>query len=594
MKGKKRNSLTKITWNIICKVISCCPILTTLYLMIGITFGVSFGVNTLVTQKFFDAVNKAVSGNGIINRVIIFTFILGGINIITPILNGLYSFIFDTFSTKVSGYLYKDINEKVSKINPIIFEDAELLDNINKAQKGVDGSLKLFAGISTLFTLYLPYFLFMGVYLFRLNKILALSLIFIFVPVALSQLIKVKVFDKLENEIAPIRREYDYYECCIGDREYFKETRILGSFNYFRDLFRDSMNLLSQKVWKAEKKTGLLELYMKMLTLAGYLGVLYLLCISLFKGKITIGAFTAVFNSIGFMINIMEEIICFHIGRVVKQFGSIRNLIDFFDFPEREGKDIEINAEGGISLKNVSFTYPLAKKPSLKSISIEIKPREVIAIVGENGAGKSTLVKLITGLYLPTEGVVAIGGIDTRRVSSKSMYKHTSGVFQKYQKYKMNLSENIIISDMENYSEENLKISLKKANLNVESNTFPKGYDTMLSREFDGTDISGGQWQRVAIARGFYRNHSLIILDEPTAAIDPLEETRLYKQFASISEGKTAIIVTHRIGSAKIADRIIVMDEGKIIETGTHQELMNHNGKYSRMHQAQAQWYIRE
>ncbi|GCD13028.1 ABC transporter ATP-binding protein [Clostridium tagluense] len=593
MEKKKEISLTKITAKIIPMMFHYCPIITIILLTLSIFHGVSFAVNTVATQKFFDGVTKAVSGNGTINKAIMLAFILGLALIASQILNGVTNFMYGVFENKVAGHLYKKINEKSANIDPIIYEDTELLDSINKAQKGVDGSIGLFIVLTSLFTFYLPYFLFMGVYLFRLDKILAVSLVFIFIPVAFSQLIRVKVFDKLEDEIAPIRREYDYYESCICAREYFKETRILGGFNYFKDIYKDSMDLLGQKVWKAEKKTGLIELCMKLLTLVGYLGVLYLLFRSLLIGNITIGAFSAVFASVGFMISVMEEIICMHIGDLTKELGTIRNFIDFFSLPERGGEDVELSAEDGISLKNVNFIYPSAKDYSLKDISLEISPKEIIAVVGENGAGKSTLVRIITGLYLPTEGAVEFGGIDTRKISAKSIYKHTSGVFQKYQKYKMNLSENITISHMDNDSAELLDISAKKADLDIESETFPEGYDTMLSREFDGTDISGGQWQRVALARGFYKSHNMIILDEPTASIDPVEETKLYEKFADLSKGKTSIIVTHRIGSAKIADRIIVMDEGRIAEIGTHEELINLGGKYSEMYEAQAQWYVR-
>lgn len=219
---------------------------------------------------------------------------------------------------------------------------------------------------------------------------------------------------------------------------------------------------------------------------------------------------------------------------------------------------------------------------------------ETIAIVGENGAGKSTLVKLMLGLYTPQEGKVRFGGVDTKEVSSSAIYRGVSAVFQKYQRYKMTLADNIRISDRQaedELSTARLDMAAAKAELAVASDVYPQGYDTMLSREFDGVDLSGGQWQRLAIVRGFYRAHDVIVLDEPTAAIDPLEETRIYRTFTEMSQDKTAIIVTHRLGSAKIADRIIVMDGGKVCEVGTHDTLLRAGGKYAEMYRAQVQWY---
>lgn len=610
MENKKDISLTKIIKKIYPIVFKGYPIYVTIWLFIGIIHGISHGVNTYATQKFFDIVTKTVNEHGNVNKIVIMACILGAVVIASQILNGAHNFMSDNLMEKANGHLSKKINEKCAKLDPVVYEDTELLDKINKAQMGAKGSIYLVFILTTLFTFYLPYFLFMGVYLFKLDHILAVVLVLIFIPVALTQLVRVKVFDKLEDEIAPIRREYAYYEKCICDREYFKETRILGAFGYFKELFISSMDLLGQKVWKAEKKTGLIELSMKLLTLLGYFAVLYLLFRSLFKGRISIGAFSAVFASIDLMFGIMREIICSHIGNITKDLGTIRNFVDFFELPERGGEDINLSADKGIILKNVSFRYPSAKDYSLKNISIEIKPKETIAIVGENGAGKSTIVRLITGLYLPTEGTVEFGGVDTRKVSANSIYKGISGVFQKYQRYKMTLSENIVISSMKDKNlkdkrkakvenkilndNEELRLSTERADLNIESESFPLGYDTMLSREFDGVDISGGQWQRVAIARGFYRSHNMIVLDEPTAAIDPVEETKIYEKFASMSKGKTSIIVTHRLGSAKIADRIVVMDEGRIAEIGTHEELINNNGKYAEMYEAQAQWYDRD
>jgi ATP-binding cassette subfamily B protein len=199
---------------------------------------------------------------------------------------------------------------------------------------------------------------------------------------------------------------------------------------------------------------------------------------------------------------------------------------------------------------------------------------------------------LITGLYMPNEGEILYGGTDIKEVSFRSLFKNISVVFQKYQRYQMTLRENIGISNVDDIATDSAldRISAQTG-IDKHDNSFTNGYDTMLSREFDGVDLSGGQWQRVAIARGFFRSHQFIVLDEPTAAIDPIEETKIYDRFAEISKDKTAIIVTHRLGSVRLADRILVMKRGKLVEQGTHTDLMTANGEYARLYKSQERWY---
>jgi len=246
-----------------------------------------------------------------------------------------------------------------------------------------------------------------------------------------------------------------------------------------------------------------------------------------------------------------------------------------------------------VKAENISFTYPGKDMPAVKNVSIYIKSGETIAIVGANGAGKSTLVRLLTGLYRPMEGNVSIGGLDTIRTAPASLYKGTSGIFQRYQRYKMTLAENVAISDtVHSPDESQMRAALSEAGFEGYERGTVKLED-MLAPEFDGIDLSGGQWQRLAIARGLYRTNDFIVLDEPTAAIDPIEETRIYKQFQELAKGKCAIVVTHRLGSAKLAHRIIVMDGGEIIDEGTHDELLSRPGKYADMWEAQAKWYTR-
>ena len=186
-----------------------------------------------------------------------------------------------------------------------------------------------------------------------------------------------------------------------------------------------------------------------------------------------------------------------------------------------------------------------------------------------------------------------MGGIDTRDAAPRALYTGISAVFQGYQRYRMTLGENVIISEADGGpDDESVRNALRRAG--VPEASFPRGLHTMLSPDFDGVELSSGQWQRVAIARGLFRGHDLIVLDEPTSTIDPLAETGLYRLFVEATRGKTAILVTHRLGSTRIADRIVVMDGGRIIEEGTHAALLDAGGRYAELWRAQAQWYERD
>ena len=594
MEGKSKDiSFLKIVRTVEPMIIKSCPILTVAAILTSILHSLAYVVNTFMTQKFFDSITATFSGK--VELKIVY-FMLGGLCIslvLTQVLNGISNFLANALVNKAKGTIGKILNHKSSKLDAADFENPTLLDDINKAQKGLEGGLWMSLILIVIVTFYIPYFIFMGIYLYKLKPILSISIILVFIPVAISQLIRIKIFTNLEDKVAPIRREYEHYEKCIMDREYYKETRLLGGFFYFKKRYISTLELMNKNNWQAEKKSGLAELAMKMLTLLGYMGVLALLVYALLDGSISIGAFGAVFSSIGFMFSLMNELICMHIGNMAENLGTVKNFIRFLEIPEREGEDIEIVGVPSISIDNVSFTYPGTDKSSLKDISLKMNSGETIAIVGENGAGKSTLVRILTGIYSPTKGNASINGIDIDKISAKELYRVTSGVFQKYQRYKMTLRDNISISEKSNeIKEELLKDAIDKADFQVSKEKFQDGYDTMLSREFDGIDLSGGQWQRLAIARGFYKDSNMIILDEPTAAIDPIEETKIYKKFKEMSRDKTAIIVTHRLGSAKIADRIVVMDKSEIVQVGTHDELISIDGKYSEMYEAQSKWYL--
>lgn len=594
MKKEKNKDVTisALLRHIVPKAIGISPVYFVFMTVVGIAHGLFWGIDILIRQEFFDAAAGLPGGQTMLRGVLLAFAALALCAVLTQFLNGLSNYMFEVYSERIVQKLRFDINARIQRLSPELFENTETLDDINKAEKGAGAALQLFFVIYILLTFYLPYFVFVGWYLFSLKPLFLLSIVIVFIPTALTQLIRAKVFAKLEDDSAPKRREFEYYEKAIADREYFKETRLLGAFGYFKEKFVETYRLCLKLRMRAEIRSTVFELSMNVLTILGYFAILYLLFAALMAGEISVGAFAAVFANIGMLYAVMSEVVNMHIGSLAQNFGATVNYVRFLHMPERSGEVKTAPDWGDITFRDVSYSYPHAERPAISHVSFTLHRGETLAVVGENGSGKSTLIRLLSGLYLPTEGEVLVNGVSTQRIDPPALFGRTSAVFQKYQRYQMTLRENLTISDPGKQTDNaQLDEICRMAGCNPADSSFPDGYDTMLSREFDGVDLSGGQWQRIAIARGFYRDHDLIILDEPTAAIDPYEETRVYNRFAELSRDKSAIIVTHRIGSVRLADRILVMQDGQAVQLGTHEELMREEGEYRRLWESQEQWY---
>lgn len=546
---------------------------------------------TLLTQYFFDSVGDVITNGQPLRRAYLMIILAGLIFIVRELIECIYNFLYSTvLFHKPELEIKKIIHSKIARIDPICYEDPVFHDSIEKADSGADSIRGIGAYIVVLLAIYIPYLVFMGIYLHNLQPQLIWIIALAFVPTLINQLVKTGITAKFEDETAPIKREYNYFEKTITDRTYFKETRKLGAYKYFLTKLLNSMGDLGKAEWNRSKRIDLIELATGFVTAGGYVGVFLMLMTALLSGTITAGAFVAVLASIGMVFGFMGDMINEGIGEFAVDIGKAQNFMHFMELPERGGSDATPDFGRGIIAEQVDFSYPNAKQKSIDSLSLEIKAGETIAVVGANGAGKTTLIRLLIGLYIPNSGIVKINGMDTASINSKSLYKNVSGVFQHFQQYQMILDENIRISDLSSNNDTDPVLSESGVDFGNED-TFPNGKNTMLSREFGGVDLSGGQWQRIAIARGLYRTHNVIVLDEPTAAIDPIEERRVYRKFIEISKGKTAIIVTHRLGSTKIADRVIVMDRGKIVDIGSHNELLHRSELYAGMYKSQAVWY---
>jgi ATP-binding cassette subfamily B protein len=633
MKTEKKKSLSiiKVIRRIVPMIFKKMPFVCLAYVFLGLIHGASWGIVAPVNQILYDALaDLAFFGTeGTMRYVYMGAVFVALVMLGQQVLNGLHNyFAGNVISHKVDGaVLSVKLYEKMGKLNAQTFEDKEVLDDINKAKEGCWQTPHLLITLSDMVFFYGAYYIVMGLYLWNMRPLLLVAFAMTFAPVALTQIIEAKLWDKLEKESAPVRRQYEHYENTLVSREMLKETRLFGVFHFFRRLYMDALKLLQQKEWTVHKKIAAITLGLNGVKALGWVGIMVLLFISLMDGYITVGAFAAVYASIGMLFGMFEEIFNRIKWSVSNTLGKTHNLMNVLELPETDFpvEKIQIDFNKGIVAENLSFSYPKAEKPAVDGVSLKINPSETIALVGENGSGKTTLVKLLMGLYKADGGTVTVGGCNPTNTNDGVLFSQTSAVFQGYVQYIFTLAENVFISDYHAGGEMTQKTKFfhkddgkpmqivdtiyyppDEVNRNVEAKllaagvdyndeaTFPKGLETILGRDFGGTELSGGQWQRVAMARGMYKNHTFIVLDEPTAAIDPLEETRIYKQFSTYSHNKTAILVTHRLGSARIADRILVMENGKITESGTHEELYAAKGKYAEMWDAQAERYTEE
>ncbi len=569
------------------------PFLLSVCAFTSMMHSVSYVMITLANRNLFDSISGLANGNEIITTIWAIIF-MGASYVGCQLTSAVDTVFFMYIHRKVLGRLYEKFHDKSSRIAAIDFDYPSRLDLIEKAKNGISSTIDTSFSWLNIVSFFTSYFIAMSFVLHSISPVLLICIFIAFVPVIISQWLRLKIFVKLEDECAPIRRKMSHYENAICGKQYFKETRALGAFKFLNKLYIKTIQDLNEKQWSSEKKSNLLLLYSRLLTVIGYIAVIILLVFLLSTKEITIGGFAAVFSSLYVMFSMAEHFFGIELSLLAQNAAKAKNLFEFFRLEECIGNQGSYYNELGIELHNVYFTYPNAKKEALRGINLNIAPNEIVAIVGENGAGKSTLAKLIMGIYTPSEGMIKVGGMETKLTSPQYIYRHFSAVFQSFIRYQMTLSDNIIISDndiSQDSIDDNIMQAIKGADVNIQSNSFPSGLNTILSREFDGVDISGGEWQRVSIARGLYRTHDIIILDEPTASIDPLEEFRLYENFAHISKNKISIIVTHRLGAVKLADRIIVLDNGQIEEFGTHNELVNRGGLYSKMYNAQTKWY---
>lgn len=519
-----------------------------------------------------------------VKAVLLFGFIL----ILSELLLAVTNIMTEDVGFVIQKNFATEVHEKIKKISPVKFEDNKFLDGIKKAQEGIENATYFTNVLAMIAFYHIPYLIFVSLYLVKQKPVLILLMVMIFIPILIMQGIKMKIYSKVADKTANTKRTYDYYEKCLCGIDNFKENRMLGAIPYFRKKYVGALQQFQGQIWKTTKTTFWISIFLEGVTFLGYLGTIVFMVVLVCRKELSVSIFYAIFTSFGNMFEIIQSLLCFYVGKVSEQFGNAVQLVQFLNYEEEiVHKENEKDFEK-IELNHVSFTYPGSSKKAINDISFDVKKGETIAIVGENGSGKSTLVKLLAGIYEPDDGKIWYeSGREKYRRNNRSK---TSAVFQNFGKYKLSLEANIFFGKSEFDKKQTMK-NIEGLHLNIGATKENELFDTVLSNEFGGIDLSGGQWQKVAILRGMNKKYNLLFLDEPTSAIDPIEESNMYQIFKEMSENATSFIVTHRLGLTKIAHRIIYLENGTLKEIGTHEELMCQEGSYAKMWKVQVDAY---
>ncbi|QLE48261.1 ABC transporter ATP-binding protein [Nostoc sp. C057] len=397
-------------------------------------------------------------------------------------------------------------------------------------------------------------------------------------------------------ENSPQARRMEYYTSVMLTDTYAKEIRLFKLGSFFIERYLQAFQSLHQSMRYLRDKQAFWSSSLAILSTLGNGFSFYWVVQKAFKREFSPGSVLLFVQSLTYFQNNLERLV----ANWLDLFENILYMQQFFNFLDSPipmllsvpGEKVPTPIRSGITFEKVDFYYPDGRL-ALQDISFTLFPGQTVAIVGENGAGKTTLVKLLTRLYDPTQGCILVDGIDLRNLNLEQWRQQIAGVFQDFGHYALTLGENIALGNLAALEHPDiLKYAIEKADIVKLVDHFPTKEATPLGKQFGGTELSGGQWQKLALARAFVRQEAqVLLLDEPTAALDPRSECDLYLRFIELAEGKTTILITHRLASVRIADRILVLKSGHLIEDGTHQELLQRGGEYTALWNMQAKQY---
>ncbi len=516
--------------------------------------------------------------------------------ILTDGLNRMINLMDSLLGDLFSNYTSMRIMRHAATLDLDQFEDSIFYDKLERARQQTLGrTIMLSQVMSQVQDVISMAFLIAGLIAF--NPWLILLLLIAIIPSFLGESYFNSQNYALTRSQTPERRELDYLRYLGASDETAKEVKIFGLSDFVINRFKT----LSDKFYTdnsklAVKRSGWGTFFSVLGSIGYYVAYGYIIYQTI-NGMITIGSLTFLAGSFRQLSTLMESMLT-RFTTVSQGAIYLNDFLEFFEIkPKISLSDKPLPfpnpIKQGFTFQNVGFQYRGATTWANRNLNFTLAPGEKLALVGENGAGKTTLVKLLARLYDPTEGRILLDGIDLKEYAIEDLRLNLGIIFQDYLRYQMTLSQNIAVGNISEVENETLiKNAARNSLADALAEKFPDRYQQWLGRRFnEGVELSGGEWQKVALARAYMKDAQVLILDEPTAALDARAEYEVFQRFAELTKGKSAVLISHRFSTARLADRILVLDKGTLLEAGTHKELLAKNGRYAELFNLQAKGY---
>jgi ATP-binding cassette subfamily B protein len=519
-----------------------------------------------------------------------------GLAVLIGVLSRSVDYFDSLLADRYTHHVSVEVMRKAASLDVTVYEDPVFYDRLERARVQATDRLAMIQQMGRLIQLTVTAVAFSAV-LIRYSPLLLVLLVIGVVPAFLGESHFAFLSYAKNFRQTPMRRQMDYLRQVGGSKEAAKELKLFNLSDYLTTRF----TTLSQAIFEENVALSRRRLFWGgILAIVGQLGYYAAYALSIYRtiqGRYTIGDLTLITTAIMQAMSNIQQVFSTASG-VADQALFLSDLLAFFQMkPRVESKPNAIPTPRpvlhGFEFRNVSFVYPGTSRLVLSNFNFTLHPGERVALIGENGQGKTTVVKLITRLYDPSEGQILLDGVDLREYDLADLHSEIGVIFQDFMRYEMTARENIAVGRVEvEHGPEQIAFAAEKSLASGVVARLENGYDQMLGRRFEGgVDLSGGEWQKVALARAYLRDAQLLILDEPTASLDARSEFEVFERFAELTADKMALLISHRFSTVRMADRIVVLEAGKLVEEGSHSKLMALGGRYAAMFEMQAASY---